>query len=207
MATPLTDFLPPIEFLCLGVPEATIQHALRMSCIEFAERSKALRTVLDPIPVAANQFEVEISLDDVTSEPYQVVGARLVVQSQTLDLVPITPRRIEVGRKGTPASYWQPTKSVVQLYSIPDAQADLILEVATRPKISATSVDDRLMADWRTGVVAGALAVIYQVPNTPVFNPQAAALKQALFDDVVTQAYKSGMQWGNRAVRRTQPNG
>ncbi len=204
MAKPLSAFYPFVLPYCVGVPETLVDQMLWDAADEFCRVSEVLRERADAIPVIAGIAELDVEAADRFAVPYRVVDAMLTVGNRTVALDPVRPERQGETERRTPWSFWQPTADVLRLYPVPDQAGSLQLTVVTRPKQGATELDDRLYNEWRSGVVAGTIARIKLVPNTPTHDPQTASVFQGVFQTEADKAYSQGQQWRSRSRLRVR---
>lgn len=154
MAT-LEQFLPMVRGLLPGCPQIVMENAVRDACIEFCKRTELL-TQTTEIDVIAGEREADLYPD---ADTHWVV---LEVRRSMTVLEPLS-RKAFFDQSlslnvGVPRAYYLEGDLKLLLGPIPDADETLTAWVATRPKDTATSVNDVLWTDYREPIAAGARA-------------------------------------------------
>ncbi|MDN5836557.1 MAG: hypothetical protein L0H12_04305 [Nitrosospira sp.] len=154
-----------------GCPVVAIDMALRQSAIAFAEQSLAWRDSHPDIAVVAG-----------TATYAFVPPAQAVVHAVTH--AEFENKEIEShagesniriadwrNRMGTP-EYVLGGATSLQLVPMPDVAGTLSLEVALKPSVTATGVDDSIFNEFREAIIHGALARLMLSPKKPYSSAQ-----------------------------------
>lgn len=198
-------FYPYIKPYCPGAPDPAIDRALVESAIDFANESRALRETLTEA-LTAGVTLYPLAPTDAQSEVFEVQSVKLVVNGTTSMPEPMRLAGADEAKQGTPTAFDYRIGSGLRVWPSPILAGSMQIDAATRPARTATALDDRLMDQWRTGVVAGALLRLVMLPNTAYSNPQAAAAYQQIFNDETSRAYHAVSQGHARARLRVRPH-
>lgn len=204
MAT-LTAFYPYIKPYCPGAPDPAIDRALIESAIDFANESRALReTITESLEVGVTEYS--LVSDVLESEVFEVMSLKAVVNGTTTLPEPTRLTGADEAESGTPTAFEYQIGAGLRVWPSPTLAGSMQIEVATRPLRTATAMDDRLLEQWRTGVVAGALLRLVLLPNTAYSNPQSAQAYQQIFNDETSRAYHTVARGNARARLRVRPH-
>jgi hypothetical protein len=174
----LAEFMPYILPLVPGCPAPLAEMTLRGAAIDFCTYAPVVQQVLDPLDLYAGQAQYDIDVPygvnvTVILEAYYD-GRRMQVLRQDDDV-----------REGgfAPFALRQAADNTFTVYPTPliDESAVIILRVATRPTMLASSLDDVLLADYAYEIGAGAAARLMLMPNQLFSNPQLAPTYQTIY--------------------------
>ncbi len=201
----LADFYPLLKPYAPGVPEPAIDRALIDAADDFCRHSRALRTLADPVRVMPGQGEYELDLEVSGVDAFQVLTVELTrdgeQEGRGVFLEPAHAERHLSSERGEPEKFWMPAPNTVALWPLPKAAATARVTVALRPKLNATVLDDRLMQDWRTAIVAGALVRLLMAPGQ---SAELAGAYRAMFEAEIRRAAAVAAQSGVGARLRVR---
>lgn len=196
--TPLVNFLPYVLPYVMGCSEPLALQALRDTAIRFCEQTHIITKTLDPLTSVPG-----IDTYDLESEPNEQVlmvmqawfGMRKlqVISGDSLPTIPemfnraFPDARIE---PGVPTSLMQNPDDTFTLNRIPGERekAIMTLRASIKPRINATSVDDRLFKEYAFPIGQGAVAYLMKIPNQSFSAPGGFMLYEAAFLDAQRQA-------------------
>jgi len=165
-------FLPRILPYLPGCSEPLVNQALLNAAIEFCEATNVLRQNLDTFDTVVG--EVQYDLYPPTS---QHTISR--VMSVSVNGVDLAPGMAEVIRNDLPTQNAMPrgfyTDRTDSLFTLrlsppPDKVYPVVVNVALRPTITATQLEDDLFNIWIDPLVNGAIARCMMIPDQPFTN-------------------------------------
>ena len=172
-----------------GISQDLVDLHLRDMAIDLCEQTWVLQADHDDINTIANIYEYEFESPESQCEV-------LAIKQAWIDGGPINPISMDDLWKanvdwrtvtGTPTYHSQQDNSNVLLYAVPDAVYTLSMVVAMRPKVDATGVPDRIYADYRRAISAGAKAVLMGQPAKPWSNPERSAAYRTEYEAAITK--------------------
>lgn len=190
-------------------PEHIAEHALKMTVIDFCNRSHWWTYKSDPIDVVADEMAYDIESPNGT-EPISVVAA-WYSDEQLHPMGRAVKNRWHRydpdSRRSRPVAFTQSEDKEVILSPVPDKSEAgvLVLLTAIRPKRSATSADAELLERWFDGLIDGALARVYAIPNQPFTSPEASVARQRSYLAQVTRAKIDASRALTTASSRVMP--
>lgn len=174
----LADFMPYILPYVPGCPAPLAELTLRGTAIDFCTYVPVVQQVLDPVDVYAGQAQYDIDV------PYGVnvtVILEAYYRNQRMQVL----RQDDDAREGNhaPFALRQAADNTFTLYPTPGADESeaIVMRVATRPTMLATTLDDVLLADYAYEIGAGAVARLMLMPNQLFSNPQLAPTYQTIY--------------------------
>lgn len=215
MATPtlqLSEFLPLVLPHAQGVSEPMATFNLRLAAIEFCERTRAWRHVINTTVTAQNKTLVapEYAAIHEIEEAY-FDGAKLTpVQYTEIN------HGDETDNTGTPCYITQQSPNTVALY--PFGTGALKMSVFLKPRggheygnnpdnpleDAFDEVPEFLFVQHGELIAFGALHRILMTPNKAYSNPDASAYYYQRFEAGVNGLKSTNMRGQQRAPRRTR---
>jgi hypothetical protein len=190
-------------------PEAIATHAVKMTCIDFCRRTHWWRYTSDPIDLEADEKAYQVEVPNGT-EPISVIAAWY----NDTPLWPMgfsTKNRFQFrnldSMSGAPAAFSQDDPTQVVLSPVPQASevGVLVITTAIAPKRSANGADRDMMERYFDGLVHGALARVYAIPNQPFTSPDAALAREKMYRAETTKAKIDANKALTAASLRVQP--
>lgn len=172
-------FFPRIMPYLPGCSEPLVAQSLLNAAIEFCEATNVLRQNLDPFNTVVGQVQYDL---DPPSSQHNICR----VMSVNVDGKEMSPGMAEVIRNDLPTQNSMPrgfytdrtdSSFTLMLSPPPDKIYPVIVNVALRPAITATQLEDDLYNIWIDPLVNGAIARCMMVPDQPFTNyPMAQQL-------------------------------
>jgi len=177
-----------------GCPEPLARQAILDAAIEFCEETGVTKVTTDPVYLQAGEAVYSV---DLPSQQGVVTVQRAWCGTRELIAAPsamVSEVQVYIG--STPGAGQEPTHFIehpageVSLFPTPGVgvNAMLVFRATTKPKRTATSVENVLFEDWAEFIVAGALRRLHDVPDTPFFSPQLAQRQAGLFQLGISRA-------------------
>lgn len=175
-----------------GVPDITALQALRLTAIEFCEKTHTWNETLDPIPLEDGVNEYELDVEQ---------GSRInTVMSVWLKDRPLDPKTTD--ELGMILPDWQTSKSsrpsyynaaadigVLQVYPIPLEPTESIrVRVSYVPTLAATTVPDIVVNRYLDELIHGAKHRLMVAPEKSWSNEGLAVYHRTKFDEGVQSA-------------------
>lgn len=200
----LEDFYPHIEPYAPGLTDIQLDRALRDSIRTFCEESFALREDSADFTLVPGNAVVELEPADSTQ--VVVIGVHELWVRGWGRLQPAMPGVLSADRsRGYVGQFMRLQNNTITLIEPPlDARTGKAI-LSLCPIDTATNFSDRLLTDFRDAVVPGALGRLYRIPNTPSFNPDAAATSMAIASGEIERARARAMLGNLRGNLRTTP--
>ena len=193
----LTKFFPRLIPSLAGVPEPLALQALVDSAIQFCDQSLAVTVNLDPItvPVGVTALELEAPTDTTIAQILYVWYDKKVLQA-----VPYGQMTNIYRPDATPIEYtveYIDETVNLMVYPAPDkvVESGLIVRCALRPTRDATKVHDILYQRYSDGILAGAQAILCNMPDQPWTDYTRAAQMGVLARARANQA-RADMMFG-----------
>jgi hypothetical protein len=196
----LSIFYPRILPYLPGCSVPVVSQVLLDSAIDFCDRSLVIRQNLDSFSTAVGVPQYSLDAPSAQHDISRVLGV-------TLDKMELNPGMAEIVHNDLPtdkakprAFYTDRTDSTftLNLTPPPDAVYPVIVDVALRPKRTATSVDDDLFNIWIDPIISGAMARAMQIPDQPFSNPAQA---QYLLNSAAKQTINSRIEGNYGFIR------
>jgi hypothetical protein len=173
-----------------GCPDFLVEKAIKDATLSFCQRSSAYRVTLDPSLTIANFFEYEVDLPRDTT----LVDIHVVVVGGNV-LTPETEEgAAQINAKwrnepGEPKYYIRPNNSTIFLVPTPLVAGEKIeITASVKPTLGSIQISDDFVEDHVDGIMAGALALLYDTPEMPWTNPQRAMKQEMLFAGHIQEA-------------------
>lgn len=165
----LSKFFPRLIPSVIGVSEPLALQALADSAIQFCDQSLAVTVNLDPITVPVGMSAVELE------PPAQTTIAQILFAWYDQKVMQPTPygQMTNIYRPdGTPVDYTVEYIDEVVNFMVYPAPKDLVknglvIRCALRPTRDATQVHDILYQRYSEGIIAGAQAILCNMPDQP----------------------------------------
>lgn len=198
-----------VSLFAPNCPDTTILYALKMTAIDFCQESHWWKYTGDPIDVVAGETEYQIEVPSGTEainviaawyEDYPLAPTGFAARS-------IWPNVRAEAREAKPNGYSALTNDTIKLYPTPDKSvpSSLTLMVALMPSYSATGVDASLVNVWTDTLINGALARLYDIPNQPFTNQEAAKKRELMYRQDVVKAKIQANKMLTTASLRVRP--
>lgn len=165
----LSKFFPRLIPSLTGAPEPLVLQALNDAAIQFCDQSLAVTVNLDPItlPVGMSAIELEPPTNTTIAQVLNVW-----YDKKLLNAVPYGQMTNIYRPDATPLEYTiEYIDEVVNLmvYPAPDklVKNGLVVRCALRPTRDATQVHDILYQRYADGILAGAQAILCNMPDQP----------------------------------------
>lgn len=195
---PLDVFLPYLTPWVGGCPVPLAHQSLVRSARSFCEETNVITRMSEPVELVPGEAVYDIDLDTDT-DAIRLLAAWLgatplhlpTVRDARSPLVSFSDLGAGViAQSGTPTMASSEQANTVTLYPPPGDTPlpKLTVRVATRPKITARSLDDALFTRWADAVVSGAVAIIAALPGQPFSDLNQATIADARFWRAVNKA-------------------
>lgn len=189
-------------------PEPTVENAIKRAVIEFCSLSLIWKHLPDPIDVNAGEAEYNIELPP-GSEVAMVMNA-------AVDGDPLTAQSTEMLDKAMPG--WRTASATAKFYTqiepgqiilapipVSTVTAGLVLTLALRPSISATSFPKWIANKYLYEISDGAISKLMLMSGKTWSDAQNGTFRKSQFDTAIAQARESSAKALGRAVIRTTP--
>ena len=207
----LSEFLPLILPHAPGCPDPVATFNLRLSAIEFCERTRCWRHILNTTVTTQNKV--------IVAPPYAAIHEFEHAYFEGEELAPTQFSDIDHGEDmaGTVPRYiTQVGPDTVALY--PFATGNLQLSLFLKPRggneygtVSDNPLDDAydqvpgfMLAQHGEPIAFGALARILAIPGQPFSNPQMAQFYFGRARELMDARFSTNMRGQQRAPRRTR---
>lgn len=209
--TPFTDFLSYVLPSAPSVPEPLAIQALRNAAIEFCERTRSWRYVVElsltgdeyelmPVPAQSSLFEIEAAWFRTAND--NLWGDKLA----RVSFADIDPNLLPVAGDtptGAPPEYIsQKDRDTVIIFPI--AHGTLRISMFLTPSQTAEDTEDFLFEKYAKQIADGALASILMTPGQPYTNAELGAIKHQLFDAFCGSKFNQNIRGQQRAARRVR---
>jgi hypothetical protein len=184
------DMVSLLPYHITACPEFVAVKAIKDATLSFCRRSGAYRATLDPITTIRGLFEYDIDLPKNTN--------LVEIHSATLGSNEITPETEQGANHanplwrtemGTPKSFIRPSNKKIFLVPVPEASNENItLYASLKPSLTATGIDTEFVENYVDGIMAGALANLFNAQDMPWANPQRAMKHEAEFQAHIQDA-------------------
>jgi hypothetical protein len=203
-------FLPEVMPFVRDVPELVAVQAIRNACIEFCEETHYLQENLDPITGIENIGDYDL---DATDSNYKVVeimqayyGDQLLIPKAQEELNQIYRTSNWEDLKGNPYYYFRPRAGAMRLVTKPilTETGKLKVKAAIAPKRASIAVDEELFERFLEQIAIGARARLYNTPNQPYYDPNAAGVYTKRFNDIMAEVRTRVYKGLTRAAARIE---
>ncbi len=195
---PLDSFLQYLIPRVIGCPVPLAHQAIVRAARTFCEETNVVTRMIEPLALAPGESTYDIDLDSDT-DAIRVLGAWLgnsplrvpTARDAAHPIMSFPDLGVGVGaQQGVPSVLTVLSPNTVTVYPAPgdDAYPRLTVRVATRPKVSARSLDDNLFNRWLDGVVSGAEATLTSIPGQAFTDPGQSVSADVRFWRAVNRA-------------------
>ena len=183
----LDAFLSRLLPLVPSCTDPLARQALLDAAIEFCEESHVLQVTSDPQAVTAgvNTYDLDLpSEEDAVCVLKAWYGTTLLSPAPRVHVNSILAYTGSAGGvdqpMGPPKWYYEIAPGTICIYPAPDQSAELMFSarVATKPKRTATQLNDMLFDNYIDAIIAGAQARIVAIPGQ-FFTANPAKAEQA----------------------------
>ncbi|MFV0512497.1 MAG: hypothetical protein ACK5MY_02505 [Jhaorihella sp.] len=174
------EFIPYVAVQADGVPASVIGHAVRLSAIEFAQRTKVIRRTMYVDLQQCVQY-YPLLHDDC----YQIMLIDQVCKGFTT-LKPTTIECCMAG--GCWYAYERPNALYIGLIPDCDLKRGLELRVVTTPGQDSCFIDEWVYQQHAETIAQGALYRILKMADEEWFQPSMASVAAREFNNGVTRA-------------------
>lgn len=210
----LSEFLPLVLPKAPGVPEPVAEFNLRLAAIEFCERTRAWRHVINTTVSAQNKT--------IVAPDYAAIHEIEQAYFNGKELQPIQYSDVDHGEEdenlGEPRYITQANPNTVALYPFPEDTGDFKMSVFLKPRggheyggnpddpleDAYNEVPEFLFVQHAEPIAFGALHRILMTPNTSFSDGAAAAFYMQRFEQCVSSKFSANMRGQHRAARRTK---
>lgn len=186
-----------------GCSDMLIDQAVLDACIEFSEKSLAVKRMMDPFNTQAGVREYDLDTGVVMVAAAWRDGSPMTALTED-----DSPARMFAATgsafPGTPSYIAQVEPDVVALFPTPDAAYSIVMRAAIKPTRSATQVEDQLFDQYCDAVVDGALSRLYALPGE-FASPALADRHENKFKAAVADAMLDAQRGQLRAETRVRP--
>lgn len=198
MATDLVDWYGEARFHVPKITLPSIEHAARLACIRFCERTWLYSQDLTRIDVVEDTYEYALA-DPTDTEILAVDDVMFKVDEADDDqfstLAPISEVQMKKFIGGGwkyhdsagPSEYWADVvNKKLWLKPPPDADSGegLLVTAILKPDLDCTSVSDFFYDDYRDEITIGMLEVLFSQSAMSWFNPGLAAMHKVDFRNI-----------------------
>lgn len=204
------DFLPYVLPDVPGCPEIAAIQAIRSSAIDFCERSLVLQRDHDPVTLVKGivDYDFDPPLENtLVTKLMRAWFKRDEVEAVAPDMVNDVTVYNALFANANPMT--GPTKQIIQkdertfsVFPKPDQtyQNALTMRVALKPTRASTKCEDVLFEDYAEFIAHGAKARLCMTNGKSYFNPNVAALGNAMFTQGVNRALQRATRGHTRAA-------
>lgn len=170
----LDAFLSRLMPLVPSCPDPLARQAVLDAAIEFCEKSQIVQVTSEPQRVSAGLGVYDL---DIGNQEQVVATSKVWYGTTPLSPAPLAQVNAILAYvdsaggtdapRGTPQCFYEFSPGSIGIYPVPQDSQDRMLSarVITKPKRTATQVNDVLFNDWVETIVAGAHARIVVVPG------------------------------------------
>jgi len=218
----MSAFLPIMLPHAPGIPTVTAEFQLRLAVIEFCERTRCWRHMID-VEFTNDNHQAVVAPDYATIHDFEFA----VFSSEGVERRPLVPTLYsEIGPDGLdlyagspPDHISQVTPNTVTIF--PFKAGTVSLSVFLKPRhgqdftnaANTTPMQDHLNqvpeflhTQWGEAISAGALARCLSMPAKEWTNPQLAGYHAARFERYCDALFSTNIVGQQRAPRRIKPN-
>jgi hypothetical protein len=180
----LTELEPLARPYVKDCPKTLVHAEMRRAAREFCEQSHAwLETRY--MGFGPGIREAAIGLDDGQS----VVGIVSVTKQGETDPLDYTNYPDSLSKSAGDARAWSGRQSGrVTIGPIPTITTVFIIEVAVKPSLSGTEINDAVADAWGEGIADGAAYNLLMMEDSAWYSPDRAAFHKARFEKAITSA-------------------
>ncbi len=205
MAT-VDSLLPRVVVHAYSAPNNFVRQAIVDSAREFCRETRFWREDLAAVDTVVDQASYTLTLPTDS----EVVDFNDIYFSTKRRLLPKTMRQMDAinqqwrTQTGEPYYFQRGNNADVKLIYIPQAiEVGAIQANATlQPTSTATTIDDKILADFDETILHGALYRILRVPNKNWSDLKTANYYEGLFREKVDKAISRGTDERQKGVRR-----
>jgi len=198
------DMVSLLPYHIAGCPDFVAEKAIKDAVLSFCKRSNAYRLTLDPVLTVAGLYEYDIDLPRNTNitEIYSVIRGEKELEPDTEQGANHANPKWRT-EKSTPTHYIRPNNKMMYLVPVPIKSGENVtIHAAIKPSLTSTSISTDFVEDHVDGIMAGAMANLFNAHEMPWANPQRAAKHEAEFAAHISEA-KNKAAGRNGPTRRT----
>lgn len=187
----LSDFNQLIRIFIPGAPDNAIEFAVRESARRFCSLSWFLRRSIN-VTLVAETSSYTLTPSDSSEE---VIGVHAV----EYDGAPLGPTKPELVQQepGAPQAFYFEPPSTLTIDSVPETeQAGDIVQVrmAVQPTLTATTISNDIVREYRQCIANGAIAWLMNVPKQPWSDPNMAQQMEQKYLTQVMRAKEAALR-------------
>lgn len=204
----INDQVVNIAQIARRCPTITLARAFGRAYRDWAGQTHYLMTTI------AGSTTADTPQYDLGSDPYlDIIAVRAVRLSETVNgrttYRNLTPSDSTLWNSNAdsaaPVTYCYVPEGQIALSPTPDAVYGLTVTAIVQPKEGAGQVPEEGLVKWRTGIEAGALANLYEIPGMPWSDPRKAVLKRTEFQACISNARAAVQRAFNTGTVMTRP--
>lgn len=184
---PFTSYVQEVAPHVDGAPTPVITRFIRQVVIDLCERAKVWRVPLADVPLVAGTYEYTLVSPINGTEVSSILDAKLITASNPDARTPLAVSTLEqvlasvsdwpnVNTPGAPLAVFRDDVSEFDVVPVPDAldTYTVALTAAVRPTLTATTVEDTVMSEWRRVWYHGAIHELLIMPGRNWSNEKLA---------------------------------
>jgi hypothetical protein len=188
----LSSLVQDVQGYVHSCPQPVILKELTLSAIDFCRRSEAYvyRPIVQDVTVAVPSYTFTLPTDTEIHSYKNVQFNGSAISFTDWDIVTIKDPAFP-SVPGTPANYTYKNVSMpLYLVPVPDTTipSSLLVTLALRPTITATTLNDFLLTRYKESIVSGAVRRACLMDKMVWYDPKKAALHGAIFNSGVNDA-------------------
>jgi len=199
---PFTDWLPFVLPHAVGVPDLLATKSIQSACIDFCNQTNWWQGTLGPITLST------------ANVPYTFVpptGATVAqIMSAIYKGIPLAHTNIdELTNKvlnwrdhtGDPRAVFQEQPGIASLYPAPavGGSYDVTFRVSYAPLRASTTIDQQVFEAFQDEIAAGALGILFAMPQKPWTDMDMAKAYSAAFTNAkVLGAIQASRSYGRQ---------
>jgi len=177
------DMVSLLPYHIAGCPDFVAEKAIKDATLSYCKRSSAYRLTLDPIMTVSGTYEYDIDLPKNTNitDIYSVIRGESVITPDTEQGANHANPKWRT-EKSTPTHYIRPSNKLMYLVPVPIKSGENVtIHASLKPSLTATSISTDFVEDNVDGIMAGAMANLFNSNDMPWTNPNRAAKYEAEF--------------------------
>ena len=175
-----------------GVPDITALQALRLTAIDFCEKTNAWNETQDPIPLEdnVNEYDLDVEQGARINSVMEVWLKDRQLDPKTVQELALVLPDWQTAKNSRPSFYNAAAEiGVLRVYPIPlEPTESITVRVSYVPTLSATTVPDIVVNRYLDELIHGAKHRLMIAPGKGWSNPQLAAYHDTKFDEGVQSA-------------------
>lgn len=214
---PLSDFLPLVMPYVMGAPEIVVERHIRMAIIEFCERTRCWRQIID-LPVTA-QGRMVIPMPYATVHEFEFAewsdGAGQVSPLTATQFSDVD-QSIEVGTGGTPQFVTQIEPGTLMLFPPVDTgvvRVSAFLKPRSGQSYALVAGEARdvfnqaprfIFDQFSNAIAAGAISSVLRLPQQSFTDLKMSAFYLDRFEQAMSRNFAANVSGQQRAPKRTR---